>query len=268
MSDRIDIRLTPYTKYKYLNILTENYKDHVCIAGSLVITRNIYYDLSRSKLQQFNKIINLPEYNKEGFYYEFESYDENFPEYGHHHTLQECLNIQKPYIVIDLSLYYNHYEDFEFINGKYEPKITKVAHGNLLLINTLTHEIERFDPWGFQYIGSEFLDKILITIFRIEIPELLQFKYFSPSDFCKFAGPQPKQHFKSSISKTYYETKITGGFCSWWVLLYYFVRISHPDLTRSDIINWLDQQEPDTLFRLVYSFRKNVIKGEISNITI
>jgi hypothetical protein len=121
-------------------------------------------------------------------------------------TFQDCLKSNKPFIVIPLVIETND-----------------CSHGNILVIDTATREIERFEPHGVvSYDRGECpqqqIDELLETYFR-------DFIYYSPKQICTYVGPQ----------KYFEENMLKYGFCLTWSWLYGIERLN--GMPRNESIN-------------------------------
>jgi len=116
----------------------------------------------------------------------------------------------------------------------------QVGHMNVLLFDTNTMEIERFEPYGKK--GYTKKEQRQFTWFDEYFKEWLkgrefQYKYISTKN-CPSIGPQEleeielEKNIKNMIEK---ETD-DSGFCGVWGLLFLDLRLSYPDLSSKEVM--------------------------------
>lgn len=119
----------------------------------------------------------------------------------------------------------------------------KVGHMNILLFDTNTMEVERFEPYGKN--GYTKKEQKPFTWFDEYFKKWLkntdlEYKYISTKN-CPSIGPQEleeiqlEENIKNMIEK---ETDI-GGFCGVWGLLFLDLRLSYPELPTKDVMKIL-----------------------------
>jgi Leucine-rich repeat (LRR) protein len=112
---------------------------------------------------------------------------------------------------------------------------TSSGHGNMLIYNTITKELERFEPHGSKFYGAgitnktwDALDIDIQSYFKNNNIEIS--KYYTPSDFCPLLGVQV-------LEERDVKEGDPGGFCQAWSTWYIELRLSNPDISRKDIMN-------------------------------
>jgi len=104
------------------------------------------------------------------------------------------------------------------------------GHLNILLFNKEKNEIERFEPNGIM-VNSGFnynfrkLDFILKNLFK-------NYTYIPPNQFLPFIGLYSYAYSLSKYKEIYIEP---AGFCVIWCIIWIDLRLSHPNMSRSDI---------------------------------
>ena len=104
-------------------------------------------------------------------------------------------------------------------------------HANCLIYDTQLQELERFEPHGAVEYGkhSKDLDNQIKDVFISGSSPIIgrHVKYFAPPDYCPI-GPQalPGKHSEGD----------PGGFCHWWTVYYMDLRLSNPDMNRSNLL--------------------------------
>ena len=121
------------------------------------------------------------------------------------------------------------------------------AHANILIINTIFKEMERFEPYGhnvelYNTESIDFLFEALANDFGYE--------YIPPLRYCP-RGPQiierPDYDIRALCGEQY-------GYCSAWVTLYAFMRLLNPDYSRENILIDLLRGGPDRIHIKVRQF--------------
>lgn len=258
--------------YKYFHEALDTI-GNVCIAQSLLICRHEY---SQESIEVINKYINHPYVSGfiEDYYFDSLKKNNHFLkyiddlQYGKNYSIAEALLSDKRFVAIYLSLSHGYMENMK-INLEKEDPIeifpVYVDHGNIIIIDKLKKEIERYDPNGGTYkmrfgrgnkiMFEEIDDEIKCILYKIE-STLLDYKYFSPQEYCGFTGPQI---FARYVEEVVIEG-INGGFCGWWSFYYLYIRLQYPNASRENIALSLVSFQPLQLFETIYNFRKNVMQ--------
>lgn len=92
-------------------------------------------------------------------------------------------------------------------------------HSNAIIIDSGTSTVEHFEPHGSAGI-NEHNDWVSDAV--VEASENEECKYIDQADYCPTTGPQN-----------------ADDYCTFWTILYIYMRISHPHVPRSDIMKAL-----------------------------
>lgn len=125
-------------------------------------------------------------------------------------------------------------------------------HTNVLIINTVRREFERFEPYGHYRMKSEIVQDA--KVFRLDqsvnnflqtglqdmCPVLSSFKYITTADFCpQTKSPQSIQE-KDVIKKVAEGESVEfKGFCTVWSMMYAHLRILFNNKTGEQILSEL-----------------------------
>lgn len=250
--------------FKLLNVLSSYHKIDCSISGTVRLVDIKYSDEAN---QMIKMLEDDPNYGDEIYTFlktyppGVNHYIDYFNDMGKHLTLNECLLNQREWIIVDLSLLTTTITGFIF-NKNIEPIETVVGHANLILINTLTKEIERFEPGGHEEVLINNIDLTIKDILIKQAPQLTTYRYYTPTDYSPIYGPQ----YMSAYSQIFIYDKrntFTGGWCGWWVLYYYIVRVLHPKLSRNNILQLLNSKTPDELYIIIKQFHNQLINGSV-----
>ena len=133
---------------------------------------------------------------------------------------KKCMNRGKKYVIIPLAI--------ELLNG---------AHGNYLIYDKKTNEIERFEPNGSGYPkGFNYNGDLLDSILEKKITEFdKNIKYIKPKDYL------PKIGFQLLDSIEIGKDKIgdPGGFCALWSLWYADMKLTYSMYNRKKLVKYL-----------------------------
>lgn len=102
------------------------------------------------------------------------------------------------------------------------------GHSNLIIIDKITKEYERFEPHGQMIYYDDTPVDLMIKRYLGDL--LPDYKYIKPLDYCPLIGPQ------RIVRKRNPKCPDTSGFCSVWTTLYAHLRILNPKFTRSEIV--------------------------------
>lgn len=148
--------------------------------------------------------------------------------------IQEC---KARYLVIDLTLYF-HKES---------------GHANLLFVDTSLKTIDRFEPNGSTFFGSEFADGEMSKV--VESEEFLKQFEYRPAHFtCPYIGVQGKQ---KSLEE--------GGFCNSFTFLVMELKALNPEISLEEIQERILEHSPEELLLIIqkYTERINEIYAEL-----
>lgn len=131
---------------------------------------------------------------------------------------KECLQSGKRFIIIPLTLYL----------------VDSESHANMLIYDQNTKELERFEPHGSHFVGTDRFNNPDISKHIVKlIQELLGHKIkYIDRDFC------PR-------FQRYEEIKFPGGphgYCNAWSQWYADIRLSNPDISREKVTKYAVQE--------------------------
>jgi hypothetical protein len=119
----------------------------------------------------------------------------------------------------------------------------EIGHMNILLFDTLTLEVERFEPYGKK--GYTKKEQRPFTWFDEYLKEWLQskdlpYKYISTKN-CPSIGPQELEEIQleKGIETVIQSETDPSGFCGVWGLLFLDLRLSYPELTTKEVMKIL-----------------------------
>ena len=108
------------------------------------------------------------------------------------------------------------------------------SHANILIYDTETKELERFEPHGNKFRGKkDYADwnKLDFEIEYVFLNNGIEIKkYYKPLDFC------PKLGFQSLETGDVIEGD-PSGFCKIWIIWYLELRLKNPDISREKVIS-------------------------------
>lgn len=113
-------------------------------------------------------------------------------------------------------------------------------HSNMLIIDTIKKEIERFEPHGYPYpfdynYNPGLLDKLLSTYFTNTFHDI-DTKYFPPETYMPSIGFQKLDTQEININTNVGDP---NGFCALWSIWYADYRLKYEDINRRKLINKL-----------------------------
>ena len=116
-----------------------------------------------------------------------------------------------------------------------------IGHMNMLLFDTKTKQIERFESYGKKgFTAKELLPfKWFDEYFNEWLKKSkLSYTYIS-SQFCPAIGPQEIEEMELNNSRTTAKEHKTdpGGFCAVWSILFIDYRLHYPDLTSKQVMD-------------------------------
>jgi hypothetical protein len=108
------------------------------------------------------------------------------------------------------------------------------SHANILIYDTKTKELERFEPHGNKFRGKkDYADwnKLDFEIEYVFLNNGIEIKkYYKPLDFC------PRLGFQSLERDDVIESD-PAGFCKTWIIWYLELRLKNPDISREKVIS-------------------------------
>ena len=135
------------------------------------------------------------------------------------------------------------------------------SHSNMLIYDSKTKSLERFEPHGSikisKYNGIKLDTKILNT-FRKNMGYSFVRKYYTPIDFCPSISFQTLESYNKEKKKG-----DPGGFCAAWSYWYANLRLSNPDIDRKEIIDRAIstiKTSPDTFREFIRSYSATIAK--------
>jgi hypothetical protein len=137
--------------------------------------------------------------------------------------LKECIENSERLSVIPIKLLTN----------------TGVGHANMLIYDKINNTLERFEPHGqitLDIYNPPLLDKSLPAMFEKNITGK-PVKYIALEAFCPAKGPQVLEEIaREKMGITFNTGK---GLCSVWSFIYADIRLSYPDKSPSEIIDYI-----------------------------
>ena len=214
-------KITSYKCLSYIGISVDILFTYLYL---YTIFNNIYISISNNYITNDNltSFINKNKINIliEHQFMNFEIYFINnkiiFPS-NFDNIIQSFLNSKKRFFIIPIIIQINY-----------------DAHSNVLIYDTLTNEIERFEPYSkygppnFNY-NYKLLDNLLYTYLSIYFNNII---YIKSEDFI------PNLNFMNyeNINKNIYNDD-PNGYCSLWCFIYIYYRIKYNKINRKIIIN-------------------------------
>lgn len=185
----------------------------------------------------------------------------------------DCLASEYQYIIVPVFLRRNadlaiHGVNLDNNTLDYAVKITG-SHANALLINNVLGEIELFEP-NIQFVGDP--DKNINTA----IPNLDQYMQFYLQDLGVFDEYifypalsfcprylQAKQEITNFIRlynplNWWYGEVYQPGFCAYWTLYWIALRISHPEMSREKLSEYLTSKSMTKLDDMIKDFYRTL----------
>jgi hypothetical protein len=132
----------------------------------------------------------------------------------------KCIKGGKRFIIIPLYIGYRDASSKDFIE----------AHSNYIIYDTLTNELERFEPHGTKVTHKD-LDSELKKIFELKL-ERNDIKYFEPADFLPEVCFQTIQ---GEEKESFGEGNLRGT-CFLWSTWYADLRLSNPNMDRKVLV--------------------------------
>jgi hypothetical protein len=114
----------------------------------------------------------------------------------------------------------------------------KPGHQNFLIYNTITKEMERFEPNGsfvdnpcFNNRNNPTLTEKIIGLFDKHVQKGMIKDFYEPMDFCP---PRTVQFYQANEGKKF---KGEGGFCLSWSYWYADTRLRNPNKEREEVVH-------------------------------
>ena len=155
--------------------------------------------------------------------------------------LRECIDSSERLSVIPIKLFTN----------------TGIGHANMLIYDKVNGTLERFEPHGqitLDIFNPGLLDRSLPVMFEKNISRK-PVRYIAPEAFCPVKGPQVLEEIaREKMGITF---NVGKGLCSVWSFIYADLRLSNPDKSQSDIINYITSQVSTD--KNLYYYAENII---------
>lgn len=133
-------------------------------------------------------------------------------------SIKKCLKTRSTFIIIPFG--------FNCIDES-------TSHSNLLVYNTKTKELERFEPYGSvsDCYNVDGLDLKLKDLFNNNIRKNMINDVYEPLSFC------PTKSFQYIEEEQEENSLEPDGFCVAWSFWYADTRMANPDKSRSEVVN-------------------------------
>ena len=108
-----------------------------------------------------------------------------------------------------------------------------ISHANMIIYDTKTNEVERFEPHGISgnldtlNMGEQFDNIFPKVLVNLGIPVS---KYYKPLDFCPRISFQNLEDFYDKLPSD------PGGFCQTWTIWYADLRFANPNVSRKNVV--------------------------------
>lgn len=132
-----------------------------------------------------------------------------------------------------------------------------VGHANMLIYDKSTNTLERFEPHGqisLPEFNPDFLDASLPKLFEKQVIGM-PVNYISPQAFCPRQGPQVIEEIEREKLGIQFSTG--KGLCSVWSFIYANLRLTYPDKTSSEIIEYINSKVSTD--QMLYKYAENII---------
>ena len=160
------------------------------------------------------------------------------------------------------------YEDPNFLNKNeiiqwyeknVEPLVSGQGHANLLLLDTHTGELERFEPHGMKSLSIYKENELDQNIKKTFSEKLGVTKYYKPEHICPDAGPQKRQERerREELKDLKDIVDLESGTCVAWTMFYGDLRLRNPDIPREEVIEMglkHIHDQPQALTRYIVNF--------------
>jgi hypothetical protein len=160
--------------------------------------------------------------------------------------LMKCIN-NSQITVIPLKLFFR-----DFLN---ESK--NFLHANMIIYDKNKNTLERFDPRGEteKILNPDKLDNTIKNLFK-DVLKIQDFTYVLPVSYSFDVGPQTTEAMYILENGIVFHNQT----CTIWSLIYTDVRLTYPDLTHKQIINFLNNDIYKNSENIV-EYIKDVIKA-------
>lgn len=141
---------------------------------------------------------------------------------------------------------------FVIFNLKVFRKMKAPGHSNVIVIDKVKKEIERFEPYGC--LSETTLDhEVDVFMYYHFLPEVnkvtrREYTYVPPIEY-QIIGPQTKQE--------YYQRKHIN-FCATWSTLYLFLRLKHEELGRKKIVEEMMTYDAKRMSKLICAYAQYI----------
>lgn len=132
-----------------------------------------------------------------------------------------------------------------------------VGHANMLIYDKVENTLERFEPHGqisLDVFNPYLLDKSLPVMFEKRVIGK-PVRYISPQAFCPVKGPQVLEEIERE--KLGIQFAVGKGLCSVWSFIYANLRLTYPDKTSSEIMDYINAKVDKD--QTLYHYAENII---------
>lgn len=135
--------------------------------------------------------------------------------------------------------------------------INGLSHANMLIYDKINNTLERFEPHGqitLEDFNPQLLDVSLPIMFQKHVTGQVV-KYISPKAFCPVKGPQVLEEIeRARLGINFVDGR---GLCSVWSFIYANLRLSYPDKTGAEIMDYINTRVDQD--RTLYHYAENII---------
>ena len=113
------------------------------------------------------------------------------------------------------------------------------GHANLLIYNSITKSLERFEPYGLLDTRCHFppfIDEKIAFFFNKYIQKGMVKEIYDPLSFCPVVSFQSIQEEEEEFKQQKGKNIGPVGYCASWSIWYADIRLSNPSKSRSDVI--------------------------------
>ena len=112
-------------------------------------------------------------------------------------------------------------------------------HANFLIYNSVTKELERFEPYGYVYSpyckNTPMLDEKLAKLFNKNVNKDMVKAVYDPLSFCPLDSFQTIQEDDEEFKQQIWQNG-PWGYCSAWSFWYADMRLANPLKSRSEVV--------------------------------
>lgn len=117
----------------------------------------------------------------------------------------------------------------------------KANHSNFLIYNSVTKELERFEPYGFGNYSpfckdTPMLDEKLAKLFNKNVNKDMVKAVYDPLSFCPLNSFQTIQEEDDEFKEQIQQEIGPWGYCSAWSFWYADMRLANPLKSRSEVV--------------------------------